>query len=203
RTGDEHVLVSAVEGIGARLVSGETSADEWTITNGNATAPERRHEVIPESTVLQIADLVCRISSQRGAPQDVEWAIARGELYVLQARPITALPIRPELHIPAEASWTKDMAHSPELLTPFSADVYLSVLNYAIQCAAKEFGVLIKGIECVSLGGEVYSRTRPLVGREGRNPAWWILAIACRVVPVLRSRCRAAAKTVKSGKLEL
>src|SRR5262245_22691754 len=35
RTGDDHVLVSAVAGIGARLVSGETSADEWTVTNGN------------------------------------------------------------------------------------------------------------------------------------------------------------------------
>ena len=203
RTGDDHVLVSAVAGIGARLVSGETSADEWTITNGNATALKRTHEVIPESTVLQIADLVCRISSQRGAPQDVEWAIARGELYLMQARPITALPIRPELHVPAEGSWTKDMAHSPELLTPFGADVYLPILNHAIRCAAEEFGVLINGIEYISLGGEVYSRTRPLVGTEGRTPPWWILAIACRVVPVLRSRCRTAAQAVSSGKLEL
>src|SRR5215831_4550609 len=37
RTGDDHVLVSAVAGIGAQLVSGETSADEWTVANGNAT----------------------------------------------------------------------------------------------------------------------------------------------------------------------
>src|SRR5215813_2266958 len=167
RTGDDHVLVSAVAGIGARFASGETSADEWTVANGNATALKRTHEVISESTVLQIADLVCRISSQRGAPQDVEWAIARGELYVLQARPITALPIRPELHVPAEGSWTKDMAHSPELLTPFGADVYLPLINDATRCVAAEFGVLIKGIEYISLGGEVYSRAIPLIGREG------------------------------------
>src|SRR5262249_48607385 len=163
----------------------------------------RTHEVIPESTVLQIAELVCRISSQRGAPQDVEWAISRGELYVLQARPITALPIRPELHIPAEGSWTKDMAHSPELLTPFGADVYLPLINHATRCAAEELGVLIKGLEYISLGGEVYLRTESLVETEGRNPPWWMLAIACRVVPVLRSRCSAAAQVVGSGKLEL
>jgi rifampicin phosphotransferase len=202
RTGDDRVLVSAVAGIGARLVSGETSADEWMVTNGEATALKRTHDVIPESTVLEIAELVCRVAKERGAPQDVEWAIARGALYVLQARPITALPIRPELDVPAEGSWTKDMAHSPELLTPFGADLYLPLLNYAIQCAAEEFGVLIKGIEYISLGGEVYSRARPLVGREGPNPPWWILAIACRAVPVLRSRCRAAAQMVRSGKLE-
>src|SRR5262249_5967767 len=76
-------------------------------------------------------------------------------------------------------------------------------LNYAIRCVAEEFGVLLKGIEYISLGGEVYSRARPLVGEEGPNPAWWLLAIACRVVPVLRSRCRAAAQIVRSGKLEL
>src|SRR5215510_5405995 len=203
RTGDDHVLVSAVAGIGARLVSGETSADEWIVTNGNATALKGTHEVILESTVLQIADLVCRISTQRGAPQDVEWAIAAGELYVLQARPITALPIRPNLRVPTEGSWTKDMIHSPELLTPFGADVYLPLLNHAIRCVAEEFGVLLKGIEYISLGGEVYSRARPLVGKEGSNPPSWLLAIACRVVPVLRSRCRTAAQIVRSGKLEL
>src|SRR5262249_27211352 len=85
----------------------------------------------------------------------------------------------------------------------FGADVYLPLINDATRCVAAEFGVLIKGIEYISLGGEVYMRAKPLVGTEGRNPPWWILAIACRVVPVLLSRCRAAAQIVRSGKLEL
>jgi len=203
RTGDDHVLVSAVRGIGAGLVSGEMSADEWTVTNGNATGLKCTHQAIPESTVLSIAELVRRISKKRGAPQDVEWAIGRGELFVLQARPITALPIRPKLHSPVEGGWTKDIAHYPELLTPFGADVYLPILHDATRCAAAEFGALIRGIEYFWRGGEVYSRARPLVGKEGRNPPWWILAIACRVVPVLRSRCRVAAQVVRSKKLEL
>src|SRR5262245_54328743 len=92
RTGDDRVLVSAVGGIAASLVSGESSADEWTVSNGTATALKRTHEAISASIVLSIAELVRRISSQRGAPQDVEWAISGGKLYVLQARPITALP---------------------------------------------------------------------------------------------------------------
>src|SRR5262245_56189621 len=100
RKGDDDVLVYGVRGVGAGLVSGEMSADEWTVTNGNATALKCRHQAIPESTVLSIAELVRRISKKRGAPQDVEWAIGRGELFVLQARPITALPIRPKLHSP-------------------------------------------------------------------------------------------------------
>src|SRR5262249_55255302 len=119
-----------------------------------------------------------------------------------QARPITALPVRPELHVPP-GSWTKDMVHTPEPLTPFGADVYLPILNHAIGCVAEEFGVLIKGIEYLSLGGEVYSLTIPLVATEGRTPAGWTLATACRIVPVLRSRCHAAAQAVSSGKLDL
>src|SRR5262249_46076975 len=135
RTGDDRVLVSAVSGIAASLVSGESSADEWTVSNGTATALNRTHEAISASIVLSIAELVARNSSQRGAPQVVEWAISGGKLYVLQARPITALPVPPELHVPP-GSWTKDMVHTPEPLTTFGADVYLPILNHAIGCVA-------------------------------------------------------------------
>src|SRR5215475_170824 len=138
RTGDDRVLVSAVRGIAERLVSGETSADEWTVTNGNPTALRCTHDAITESTVLRIAEIVRRISSQRGTPQDIEWAIARGEFYVLQARPITALPTRPQLDIPVEGGWTKDTTHYPELLTPFGGDVYLPILTEATGRVAAE-----------------------------------------------------------------
>src|SRR5262245_25449045 len=46
RTGDDHVVISAVAGIGARLVSGEMSADEWMVTKSTATALNRTHDVI-------------------------------------------------------------------------------------------------------------------------------------------------------------
>jgi pyruvate,water dikinase len=38
----------------------------------------------------QLAEIGCALHDRLGAPQDVEWALDAGELYVLQARPITA-----------------------------------------------------------------------------------------------------------------
>ncbi len=46
---------------------------------------------LDDDRVRAIAEAARRLARQAGKPQDVEWAIARtGELYLLQARPITA-----------------------------------------------------------------------------------------------------------------
>src|SRR5690606_34434010 len=47
--------------------------------------------VLRDEEVVELARLGARIEEHYGAPQDVEWAIAGGETYVLQARPITTL----------------------------------------------------------------------------------------------------------------
>lgn len=46
--------------------------------------------------IQSIARLVRRIEQLLGCPQDIEWAIERDKLYLLQARPITALFNRPD-----------------------------------------------------------------------------------------------------------
>jgi phosphohistidine swiveling domain-containing protein len=58
-----------------------------------AAAPDagRGARCLDDERVRAIAGAAWRLARQAGTPQDVEWAIARtGELYLLQARPITA-----------------------------------------------------------------------------------------------------------------
>jgi pyruvate,water dikinase len=202
RTGDDCTVVSAARGVGLRLVSGETAADEWIVKDGKAERVASFENCVDGSTVLRIAELARRVSRTRGMPQDIEWAIAGGDLHLLQARPITALPVRPDIELPSEGTWTKDLVHYPDLLTPFGADVYLPALDHASARVASQFGLMIEGLRSISLGGEVYTRVMPPSGKEGPPPPWWVLAIASRIVPSLRSRCRAAEKTVASGDLE-
>jgi pyruvate,water dikinase len=202
RTGDDQVVLSAVRGIGERLVSAEAAADEWVVSDGKAEPVVQPEYAVDECTVLRIAELVRRVSMKRGSPQDIEWAISGGELYLLQARPITGLPVKPELELPAEGRWTKDNVHCPELMTPFGADVYLPTLNHATTVVAPEFGLLIAGIRSISVGGEVYSRVVPLGGKERKAPPWWLLAVASRLSPLLRSRCRAAKEAISPGNVE-
>ena len=97
-TGDRDVVVvSAVRGVGERLVSGTASAEEWRV-KGSQPTRLRNDDVLNVETVLRVAELARRLESLAGAPQDIEWAVEQGQLRLLQARPLTA--------VPAAVSWS-------------------------------------------------------------------------------------------------
>jgi rifampicin phosphotransferase len=52
--------------------------------------------ILSADQVRSIALLARSVACHFGRPQDIEWAIADGKLYLLQARPITALPPDPD-----------------------------------------------------------------------------------------------------------
>ncbi|MCA9538518.1 MAG: phosphoenolpyruvate synthase [Myxococcales bacterium] len=110
--------IDAGFGLGEALVSGLVSADLYTVDvrarrvidvvigdkalaiepiEGGGTVqvdlpPERRHaRVLSDDEALRLAEMGARIEKLRGGPQDVEWCVAEGEIYIVQARPITSL----------------------------------------------------------------------------------------------------------------
>ena len=113
---DETVLaLEAVHGLNQGLVDGTVEPDRWTFDRAAGTllehrAGERLQQTLPAAggTVLStlpgvtagrpplsdeeagnVAALVRRVEKIFGAPQDVEWTLAGGEVRVLQSRPIT------------------------------------------------------------------------------------------------------------------
>jgi rifampicin phosphotransferase len=197
-TGDrEEVLVSAVLGLGDRLVSGDATPDEWTVRASTATCVNAPEGALEPDEVHRIAQLARAVEAERGTPQDIEWALADGRLHLLQARPITALPHPPALEPPTEGYWEKDVHHYPSPLTPFGASVYLPALGAAMPVMREDFGLLFDGVQQVSLGGEVYARIVPPGGKERPAPPWWVLAIVCRLVPDLRRRNRTARQAMR------
>lgn len=75
-TGARDPVVEAVRGLADELVSGRAEPEDGALTAEQARA---------------VVDLVRRVESHLGYPVDMEWAIACGIVYVLQARPITTL----------------------------------------------------------------------------------------------------------------
>jgi pyruvate,water dikinase len=72
---------------------------------------ERVHsKVMSEAEVVTLVDLARRIESYYGSPQDIEWCLSpsrsgrgargEGEFFIVQSRPITALPPEPAPWIP-------------------------------------------------------------------------------------------------------
>ncbi|HEX6345803.1 PEP/pyruvate-binding domain-containing protein [Umezawaea sp.] len=152
-TGDRNeVLVSAVRGLGDRLVSGQSTPDEWSVRDGVAVLASGAERAITAEQAALVADLAQRIELRFGAPQDVEWAIADGTLWLLQARPITALPDPPPDVPPG--SWQRSN-YSTKPLSPMGRST-------VFRCQADGIGHLLayslgEKLEFREIGGWLYS----------------------------------------------
>lgn len=88
-------VVTAVDGLGEQLVAGEANADSYHVTRqGIITVRQLQaptQPVLTDTQVRAVAALAWQSERWFGRPQDVEWAIEQGQLYLLQSRPITSL----------------------------------------------------------------------------------------------------------------
>lgn len=64
----------------------------------------RDQPTIDDATATRLAKLGEEVAAVRGGPQDIEWSIVDGRIWVLQARPVTAAPPSPTS--PSSASET-------------------------------------------------------------------------------------------------
>ena len=91
----DRIVISAVAGLGDRLVSGEVDGSSWWLdhASGKVVSSTGDADLLDATALAAVADLVRRVEVMAGVPQDVEWAFAGDRLYVLQARAITS-PLR-------------------------------------------------------------------------------------------------------------
>jgi pyruvate,water dikinase len=91
-TGGHECVIEAIDGIGDRVVEGAVTPERWVVDR-EATIREHASagRVLSEQQARHLAALGRRIETVFGTPQDIEWAIADGEVWILQSRPVTAL----------------------------------------------------------------------------------------------------------------
>ncbi|GAA3428013.1 PEP/pyruvate-binding domain-containing protein [Streptosporangium nondiastaticum] len=100
-TGDDgEVVISAVRGLGERLMSGEVTADEWVVRGEHAEHTSGDQDALTPEQAREVADLARSVAAHLGAPQDIEWVIDDERVWLVQARPITGLPGQPQRRIP-------------------------------------------------------------------------------------------------------
>lgn len=115
----EHVLVEAAWGLGEGVVSGIVTPDNYVLDKNTDKAIEmyvseketmvvrdpsqrgsveqdvpdhlKEAQVLSDSEQAELSQMAKRIEVFFGKPQDIEWAIEKNELYLLQSRPITTL----------------------------------------------------------------------------------------------------------------
>jgi rifampicin phosphotransferase len=199
-------IIDAVRGLGERLVSGHATPDEWVVRGTAASRRSAPENAIDSAVATKIAELAGRVEDYFGTPQDIEWALAGGELILLQARPITTLPEEPvePVAVPAEPPpgyWEREASHAPKPWTPMSLSVGMGQpRNNAIRRLFGEFGLLAETLEFAEIGGWEYSRLVPLGGKDRPAPPAFLMPVLIRVVPAMRRRIADAVETIRSDK---
>jgi pyruvate, water dikinase len=90
----DRMIVEATFGPGERVVSGEVTPDHYVVDRRGIL---KRSRTVGDGPVLEsdefgdIVEMGTRLEEHFGGPQDIEWAMVGGTLYLLQCRPITTL----------------------------------------------------------------------------------------------------------------
>ncbi len=118
-TGDAKIIIEAAWGLGEAVVSGSVSPDNYVIDRETGAAEDitiadkkvmhtkdvdtgetversvpddkRNARVLTEADIARLVELGEEVEEHYGTPQDVEWAIVDGEVFMLQSRPITTI----------------------------------------------------------------------------------------------------------------
>jgi len=89
-TGADQVVIEAVRGLGEGLAAGTATPERWAF--GRTGAAATGTAVLAAGPARAVAEAARRVEDAFGCPQDVEWALAGGRVWLLQARPISATP---------------------------------------------------------------------------------------------------------------
>jgi rifampicin phosphotransferase len=165
-------VISAAWGLGESVVSGSVNTDNIVVRTpdgavlSNETADkavmtiyaEQRTQEVPvpadqrvgpvlsEAEAAALAAYGTRIENHFGAPQDIEWARADGGFWILQSRPITALP---EVEAAPPTDWTVPettamyvrasiVEQLPDPLSPLFADLIDGSVTRSLQALFRE-----------------------------------------------------------------
>lgn len=170
-------VVSATWGLGEGLVSGELAADTFSATKAEGEVAERdvqpkerrvvfdaergggtrteeveaeRREAacLDDAAVADLARLGARVEDfYGGAHQDVEWTRRGGELYLLQARPITSLPPPPAAGPPRLWDNSNIIESYSGVTTPFTYSFIKYAYSIAYQQSCEVGGVPLEVIK--------------------------------------------------------
>jgi pyruvate, water dikinase len=166
-TGDrDRIVIEGALGLGEVVVSGQVEPDTYILAKDGPRIVSVRighqtHKLVfgPEGTVkrvdlgledadarvlsddeaIELARLGLAVEAHYGEPQDVEWAIAGGDTYLVQTRPITTLGVAPG-SAPATPTST-----APPLLQGLAASSGVASGRVRVLLSPKDGNQLVDG----------------------------------------------------------
>src|SRR5215216_2076152 len=169
----DQATISAAWGLGESVVSGSVTPDSIVVEKGSGRVLSRetadkevmtvyaeggtaerpvlealhRKQVLDDEAAATLTRYGATIEQNYGTPQDIEWALAGGEFFIVQSRPITALP-EPmadpptdwSVPIPNGTYWRASIVEQmPDPLSPLFADLVYGSVPRSLDKLIEEF----------------------------------------------------------------
>lgn len=150
--------------IGAKEV--EVVADKTHGISERAVGEARRkRRCLADEQLSALRQLALAAESRLNGPQDLEWAFAQGQLYLLQSRPITSIAPPPppggwEGPVPGARWERRNFAeHFSAPLSPLAASLVLPAVAKSLGPLANEVGFELPAPGLIALHGYAYARS--------------------------------------------
>lgn len=175
-TADTFIVNKVSKKVLSRQV-GKKETSIWLLPEGSTVERvDSRHDQLTLSDRLlrNLAGLIVQVETFYKKPIDIEWAFAGGQLYLLQARPITTyIPLLPEMVTAPGARrllYLDATISVQALFKPLSVQG-TSVLETALKSAGQRVGTFLTGTPkksvAFALGGRLYVNLSILLGALG------------------------------------
>ena len=130
-TGEPLVVIEGAWGLGESVVSGSVSPDNFVVDRASkkilskyiaskeimiirdpktlktvtVKVPAKKKEavVLTDKEAVELAGYAETLEKHYGIPQDIEWGVEKGKIYILQSRPITTITAKKDAAAPATA----------------------------------------------------------------------------------------------------
>lgn len=190
-------VISSVYGLGEGLVSGDLDADTYVVENNEISktivqksqkivfnnekaqgtvkievqANEQNISSLSEEQIKTICLEVEKIVNFYGRPQDIEWAIFKNTLYILQSRPVTILDQLPD-KTAQEIIW--DNSNIIESYSGVTTPLTFSFIKDVYTEVYKQF-CLIMGVELelIEKNSDIFQMLGLIEGRVYYNLLNW------------------------------
>lgn len=161
------VVIEMVAGPGDVLVGGQAEPERVAVARVDASAPLSATGPLP----VRVAALALAAEAVLGAPADVEWAAADGEVWLLQARPITTSAprhARPDRQVWSNAN-TGEVA--PDVATPMTWSILDPLVHALMTWFFRGLGMDLSRQRVAGLvAGRVYFNLNTMVSCARRIP---------------------------------
>jgi pyruvate,water dikinase len=195
----DRVVIESCFGLGEALVSGKVTPDSFHVGKKSRallartisaktveavpdadgairdrTVPTERAATpsIDEPTARELAALAVRLERKLRAPQDIEWAVADGRIFLLQARPITTIK---------ERSWEDRQVWTnvnfgevaPDPMTPATRSFIEGFVDRVFGSIPRMLCVRAAPRQlCGFVAGRIYWNINAAIGMSRHLPGW-------------------------------